>query len=287
MVRTMPAAGLDTRWPFISVHSWGTQVIEPRAQFILRPNETQIGEFPNEDAQSLVFDDSTLFAVDKFSGYDRVEGGSRLNAGVEYTANIHSFGLINALFGQSYQFAGRNSFAYADTLNTGLESGLEDRVSDYVGRFYMQPSRRFSFTARARFDKDDWAVRRLEVQGTTNWERLTLATTYAQYEAQPLVGYLEQRHGVLESGSFRLTDNWTLNAASRYDFTNERLDYYSLGLGYVDECFTMAAAYVTDLSQISSQRAVHKFVFKVNLRTMGGNGFQKTNIGSATSADVE
>ena len=40
---------------------------------------------PNEDAQSLVFDETNLFAWNKFSGYDRIEGGTRLN----YGAPIH------------------------------------------------------------------------------------------------------------------------------------------------------------------------------------------------------
>ena len=39
--RAMPTVGLEYRYPFISVHSWGTQTIEPIAQVIVRPNETQ------------------------------------------------------------------------------------------------------------------------------------------------------------------------------------------------------------------------------------------------------
>ena len=53
--------GVEYRYPFINVEPWGTQTVEPIAQVILRPNETQIGKFPNEDAQSMVFSDSNLF----------------------------------------------------------------------------------------------------------------------------------------------------------------------------------------------------------------------------------
>ena len=53
--------GVEYRYPFIDVESWGTQTIEPIAQLILRPNETQIGKLPNEDAQSVVFNDTNLF----------------------------------------------------------------------------------------------------------------------------------------------------------------------------------------------------------------------------------
>jgi len=44
------------------------------AQVIFRPSEAQANALPNEDAQSLIFDDSNLFKIDKFSGWDRVEG---------------------------------------------------------------------------------------------------------------------------------------------------------------------------------------------------------------------
>ena len=37
----MPTVGLEYRYPFISVQSWGTQTIEPIAQVIVRPNEPQ------------------------------------------------------------------------------------------------------------------------------------------------------------------------------------------------------------------------------------------------------
>ena len=111
LARVMPVAGLEYHYPFIDVQPWGTQTIEPIAQLILRPNESSIGKFPNEDAQSLVFDDTNLFQVDKFSGWDRIEGGSRLNAGLQYTAQVNGAGSLNALFGQSYQLFGQNSFA--------------------------------------------------------------------------------------------------------------------------------------------------------------------------------
>ena len=40
----MPDVGVEYRYPFVDVEPWGTQTIEPIAQLILRPNETQIGK---------------------------------------------------------------------------------------------------------------------------------------------------------------------------------------------------------------------------------------------------
>ncbi len=36
----MPTVGLEYRYPFINVQPWGTTTIEPIAQLIIRPNET-------------------------------------------------------------------------------------------------------------------------------------------------------------------------------------------------------------------------------------------------------
>src|SRR5262249_24239893 len=145
VVRGMPMAGVEYRYPFISTHSWGTQTIEPIAQVILRPNETSIGKIPNEDSQSLIFSDTNLLALDKFSGFDRVEGGGRANVAVQYTAQFNGGGYVNALFGQSYQLFGVNSYATPDTANTGLESGLDTQASDYVARLIFQPTSTYAF----------------------------------------------------------------------------------------------------------------------------------------------
>ncbi len=100
-VRLMPTVGVEYRYPFINVQPWGTTTIEPIGQIIIRPNESRIGRLPNEDAQSLTFDDSNLFRVDKFSGWDRVEGGGRANIGVQATTQFDRGGFVNVLFGQS------------------------------------------------------------------------------------------------------------------------------------------------------------------------------------------
>ena len=118
--RLMPTVGLEYRYPFINVQPWGTTTLEPIAQVIIRPNEGFAGRLPNEDAQSMIFDASNLFSVDKFSGYDRVEGGGRANVGVQATTQFNDGGSVNVLFGQSYHLFGLNSFAVADPTNTSI-----------------------------------------------------------------------------------------------------------------------------------------------------------------------
>ena len=152
-VRLMPTLGFEYRYPFINVQPWGTTTIEPIAQVILRPNEQYAGRLPNEDAQSMAFDTSNLFSVDKFSGYDRVEGDGRANVGVQATAQFDHGGYVKAMFGQSYHLFGLNSFAVADATNTAVDSGLQNTRSDYVASIAYAPNSTYNLSTRARFDE--------------------------------------------------------------------------------------------------------------------------------------
>ncbi|PWB60072.1 MAG: LPS-assembly protein LptD, partial [Bradyrhizobiaceae bacterium] len=249
---------------------------------VLRPNETGIGRLPNEDAQSLVYDDSSLFRVDKFSGWDRVEGGSRLNAGVQYTAQFNGGGFVNALVGQSYHLFGKNSFAVPDPTNTGLESGLESRRSDYVARISYQPDRVFMFTSRFRFDEDNLAVRRMELEGRASVDRWNFTMLYGNYDAQPEIGFLTRRQGVLGSANFKVTQNWSLLGAARYDVDASRFDQYRVGLGYIDDCFAVTVNYITDYTYSGNPQIDHKVLLQISLRTLGTTQYT-TNVGSSSS----
>ena len=269
--RVMPTAGLEYRFPLINVQAWGTQTVEPIAQLIFRPNETGVGAFPNEDAQSLIFDDSNLFKVNKFSGWDRVEGGGRANVGVQYTAQFNRGGNFSFLFGESYQLYGRNSFAVGGTTNTGLESGLDTTRSDYVARATYQPNSVLTFTSRFRFSETDFTLQRTELETTANFGRWTTTLMYGDYAAQPLLGFLDRREGVLASARFKVTPNWVLMGAARYDIFNHQISQYQAGVGYIDDCIILGLNYITDYAYSGSVSVNHTFMMQLSLRTLGGN----------------
>ncbi|MGY3446012.1 MULTISPECIES: LPS-assembly protein LptD [unclassified Bradyrhizobium] len=270
-VRLMPTVGFEYRYPFINVQPWGTTTVEPIAQVIIRPNEPNAGKLPNEDAQSLVFDTSNLFSVDKFSGYDRVEGGSRANVGVQATTQFDHGGSVKAVFGQSYQLFGLNSFAVADVTNTGVDSGLQNARSDYVASLAYSPNRTYTFSVRTRMDEATWNINRFEAQATANFDRWSVSLLYGDYAAQPELGYLTRREGILASGSVKVAANWVVQGAARWDLEANKINQYAIGAGYVDDCFVLAANYVTSYTyQAGSTPPVlsHAIMFQIGLRTI-------------------
>ena len=273
--RVMPTVGFEYRYPFINVQPWGTTTIEPIAQVIIRPNEQYAGKLPNEDSQSMTFDTSNLFSVDKFSGYDRIEGGSRANVGVQATTQFDQGGSVKVMFGQSYQLFGMNSFAVADATNTAVDSGLQTPVSDYVASIAYAPNSTFTFSSRARFDQATGDVQRFEVEGKANFNRWNVSLLYGDYAAQPDLGYLTRRSGILGTASFKVASNWVATGAARYNLESNSIDTYALGFGYVDDCFVLGVNYITNYSYTSytnngtPPQLSHAVMLQLGLRTLG------------------
>lgn len=272
--RGMATAGLEVRWPILFSTTSMTQILEPTAQIFVRNDEPYAGRLPNEDAQSFVFDATSLFARDKFSGYDRVEGGTRANLGLRYSGNMNNGWSIHGLAGQSFQLGGLNSFAESDFVGAGADSGLEGKRSDYVAMLGMSNNSGLAFAARGRFDKDNLAVKRGEVEASHSGQIVQASVKYAYITKQPDYGYAENRQEISLSGSTRFKENWRVFGSGTYDIVSDTLVRAQSGLAYDDECFTYSMAYIQTRSP-GQDKISHSVGFNISFRTLGevGNSF--------------
>jgi LPS-assembly protein len=271
--RFMATAGLELRWPVLFSSTSSSHVLEPMAQVFARPDERYAGTlgFPNEDAQSFVFDATTLFERDKFSGYDRVEGGTRANIGLRYSGSYANGWTTNALFGQSYHLAGENSFAEPDLVNVGAYSGLETDTSDFVGLVGFATPNGLSASASARLDEQTFELRRTELKAGYSTPPLTLTAKYTFIQAQPLYGFDEDRREVTLAASTRLHENWRVFGSGTYDFESKVVVRDAVGFAYDDECFsyTMTFSETRDRNTEDSSQSIG---FNVSFRTLGDFG---------------
>ena len=275
--RVTPTLGLDWRYPFIAQSSFGAHTFSPIAQFVARPSERWMGRLPNEDAQSIVFDDTTLFRPDKFSGWDRAEGGSRVNLGAEYTFHAPNGGSLSAMVGRSYLVAGENSFGYQDYNSliqraalgrwvplTAFGSGLEAPASDWVARLNLDSATGFRIGAQTRLDQADFSLNRADIQavGTSGpvtagvgWAYLKtpreLYDLLSAYDAAGIVGakairdaLKDERSELQTHANLRLATNWRLFGGLRYDLKNRFVSGDTLGVGYDNDSFSMSLSYI-------------------------------------------
>jgi LPS-assembly protein len=305
----MAGAGLEYRFPFVSTSSWGTQTITPIAQFIARPSEVIPRIQPDEDSQSLVFDDTNLFAWNKFSGYDRVEGGTRLNYGMQYTADFANGGHANFVGGESIQVAGQNSYTLYDPANVGLESGLDKTFSNFVFGETLQPtSNPITLMSKQQFDSSTLQLARFDGIARAEYAGVSGSVDYALYAAQPELGYEYPREGLTGNLGYKFQDRWSVDGSLVLDMSRHYYDTlgqttpilypvgYSLGVGYKDDCTTLTIRYSSNVSQpavysefpggpviYNPATRNQTLMFELVLRTLGD---VKANVGVGSSPDL-
>lgn len=276
--RAMATLGMELRWPVLFSFTSGTHILEPMAQVFARPSEGHLGELgiPNEDAQSFVFDASTLFERDKFSGYDRIEGGTRANVGLRYSGAYDNGWTTNAILGQSYHLAGENSFDAPDLLNVGAYSGLETDTSDFVALAGFITPTNIAVSASGRFDEQTFELRRGEVKAAYPTNFVSLTGRYTFIQAQPLYGFTDDRQEVTGGASVKLSDTLRAFTTATYDLQNEGLASTAYGVSYSDECFGLVLTYANSRNVITGLERP-SIALNVTFRTIG-------TFGSSTSA---
>lgn len=277
--RTMPTAGLEIRYPLIAQDGFASHIFEPIAQVFASSDETHIGRFANEDAQSMVFSTANLFSRSKFSGYDRVEGGVRANVGFRYSASFHSGGSLDIMAGQSFHLAGLNSFAQRDTVNAGKESGLESKRSDYVTSAQLNSDTGFSLRAAGRFDEKNLEMRRAETTASFSSPKFSTSLNYTFIDAQPDYGFTSDRHQVTTSGSVKLHDYWRAFGAATFDIETNSVISDSIGIAYDDSCFSFSVAYSESRKKYTGDQSNQAITFRLGFRTIGNYG-QKLSLDS-------
>jgi LPS-assembly protein len=99
---------------------------------------------------------------------------------------------------------------------------------------------------------------------------------YGQYGAQPELGFLTRREGILGSASLKLTQNWQATAQVRYDVANHSLVGTLFGIGYIDDCMILALNYMTNYTYSGNVTTDQRFMLQLTLRTLGGGAISQS-----------
>ncbi|KQV63951.1 LPS-assembly protein LptD [Rhizobium sp. Root1220] len=279
--RAMLTAGIEMRYPILGTTANSTHLFEPIMQIYARPNEPLAGALPNEDAQSFVFDATNLFDRDKFSGYDRIEGGTRANIGFQYTGTFDNGYKLHGIFGQSFQLAGKNSFDSPDLVNVGADSGLEHTRSDYVGLGGIETPQGFAFAASYRLDEKDLDFRRGDLTAGFQTDKFQSQLLYTHIAAQPAYGFADDNDEIQSKATVKFKEYWSVFGGIAWDLNNNVVSRRSVGLSYEDECTIFTIAYV-DKRDISGESASDWTIgAKLTFRTLGD-----INVGTYTDPNT-
>ncbi|WP_033073668.1 LPS-assembly protein LptD [Sphingopyxis sp. MWB1] len=271
--RGIAAVAADMRWPFIGEFAGGTQTLTPRIQFVATPPLKNI-DIPNEDSRAFDLEDSNLFAINRFNGYDRFEDGARVTYGVEWNYNRPGFSIASSL-GQSYRLSEKPTLFPDGT-------GLTDRVSDIVGRTTVAYKDFLRLSHRFRLDKDNLAVRRNELDATVGNRSTYAMIGYSRLNRDiVLLGEdLQDREEIRAGGRVAFARNWSLFGSAVADLTGQADDpgseadgfepiRHRLGVAYDDDCLSLAVTWRRDYIDTGDARRGNSFSFRVAFRNLG------------------
>ncbi len=256
----MPTAGIDMRWPFIADHGVAQGVFTPVFQLIAAPSEDRDDDNGNEDAISLNFDSTSLFLSDRFTGYDRFEGGVRANAGFTYTLMGENGGFIRASLGESFHIAGENSFAAG--------SGLDGTSSDLVAGLAMQLNESITLGYQARIEEDLSRINVQEASLGLTLDRISGSLSYADVAAAANYGRPTDEQQIWGDGRFMLNEAWSLFGGFRFDIEDNRFMERTVGVAFECDCMKAQLSYSQNRDDVGETE--HKIELGVELRTIGG-----------------
>jgi LPS-assembly protein len=277
--RALPQAALDVRWPFMrDAGSWGTQLIEPIAQVVVAPQagDSQNNKYPNEDSLDLEFTDANLFGFNRFTGVDRLDGGTRANVALHSAWYIGGT-TFDGLIGQSYRTTKNNLFPEA--------SGLHDQVSDVVARTSFTPTDWLDVTARARFDHKTFTPHMWDATGSVGGPKLRVSAGYIYTTLDPYTFFDQAPPPPLGNPFYSPRNEVTLSASSawgsykvsgfaRRDITNDRMVALGADAVYEDECFILDLKVYRRYTSVNDDNGSTAVLLLFTFKTLGQVGYR-------------
>lgn len=262
--RVLPRLRLAWRLPMVKYGATTVQTLEPIAAVVAAFNGGNPDALPNEDSRIVGFDDTNLFAENRYTGLDRWEGGTRVDYGLRYGVDTSGFGL-NALVGQSYRLH--------EDREIPAGSGLEGNFSDVVTRLEVNLSPYLDVIHRMRLDNKNLAVRRNEANVIVGPPRFKVTAGYIDLkagaedfdDATPLTPREEVRAGAV----YRISERWTLAGDHIRDLDRGKAISTRVGLTYEDECLRLGVAYDKRFTRDRDIEPSTSIILKISLKNLG------------------
>jgi LPS-assembly protein len=277
--QAQPGVAVDVTWPWMrDSGSWGTQLIEPHLQLVVQPRtgDSQFQRIPNEDSLDFEFSDANLFGFNRFTGIDRLEGGTRLNAALHGAWYLGGT-VIDGLVGQSYQTGVDNMFPVA--------SGLHNSVSDVVARASFSPTPWLSMTYRTRLDRQSFETRMADASMSVGTDKFRLSGGYLYSTFDPYYfydnplplpstsGYFTPRNEVT-AGASGHWGHYRFSLTARRNLADNEMISYGATAAYEDECFILDVRFIRRNTSLLNDSGSTALLFFFTFKTIGEFGYR-------------
>lgn len=260
--RGLAGADMMSSYPVVRRMGESQMALEPVAGVSFSPRTGQNRNIPNEDSVDIQFNSNTLFQNNGFSGADLQEGGGRMNYGLKAGLHVPDGKSIKVFVGQSYHFYGDKVFPAG--------SGMEERLSNYVGQVRADLSKYLNADYRFQLDNRSMAIRQHEAEIGGGNDKFHFDTGYLFLKPVAGTGFVETRQQVQARGTYNFTQSWALQSSVLTDLGDQPgLRNAMAGLSYSDECFVFSTQWVRSVATAASGGDETRLMLRIGLKSIG------------------
>jgi len=260
--RVLPQLGVSWRYPLMRSNGNARFLVEPVAAAYAAPNIGDQQNLPNEDSLGLSFDDTNLMRSNRFTGYDRAEGGMRTIYGLNSEYSNVSGQRFGVFVGQQYRYRPESA--------APAESGIETRFSDFVGRVNVKPHNWLTATYRFQADNARRELLRSVASVSLGPSALRYGLSHARFDRalQPTATSSINQLG--HSLTAAISENWRVQSRLIQALGNDNgVLIAGATLFYEDDCFIWGL----DITRRNIGRAEippdTAILFRIALRNLG------------------
>ncbi|MEL6915622.1 MAG: LPS assembly protein LptD [Pseudomonadota bacterium] len=250
---------VSVAWPLMARGADGARhMLTPKVQ--LAATTQSAAEIPNEDSTRVEFDEGNLFALNRATGEDVVEDGTRLDFGLTWTRAGPRGWESTLTLGRVARLSGENDFSDA--------SGLAGDTSNWLVSGTLATEGSYDVIGRITLD-NDLAVKKTGLRVGYAGGRVRAASSFAYLSADSAEDRGSAASELALSGEYDVTPSFTALADFRYDFTTEATTEAGIGLRWINECVEIALSASRSFTASASVTPSTDFGLTVGLRGFG------------------
>ncbi len=257
--RAVPYTTIDWSRPVVRHSERVSQTFEPIASVTIRPYGGNPDKIPNEDSTDLEFDENNLFSDNRFTGIDRLEGGPRINYGAKWSVTGNSGGRSSVFLGQSFRLKDDDTFV------EGM--GLEEKLSDLVGKVQISPSSHLDLLYRTRLSTN-LNPRRNEAKFALGVPAINISGSYIFLDRQQDSEF-PGREEMNVSAAAQLTPTWKSTLQGVRDLDTSEMRSIGMNFIYENECVVFQTRIGRAFFKDRDLKPTDTVNFMLTLKTLG------------------
>lgn len=246
--------------------SGSSVVLDPILQIIASPLQKNMYKVANADSRHPELSAYNLFSTNRYTGFDRMETGTRFNYGV--LADFHNdlFWNANLILGQSYRI-------HKDPALSKF-SGLYRNFSDYVATVNFTPITNLGLRSSSRFDSRNFSLNMQGIGMTYSAKKFLINTEYLYISKKVLADEKNKfinSQEVMFSTSWNIHRDWWINLETRSKLGKRQSSVASnfiknsIKVQNINECLSTEFSVTRDYTKTKNLRPETVFIFKVSV----------------------